>query len=133
VGSNIDSFIAQTNKEIKKLQEKQVSKAKQIALGAYNEIIERSPVSTGLFKHNNFLTVNGTTSKTTDEPHNEVLDGGKNNIQKAKFENNDTVVIQNHLTYADALEAGHSKQAPAGVYGVTEQKVKRELAKRTKI
>ena len=130
---NINSFIAETNKEIKKLQDKQVKEAKQIVLGAYNQIIERSPVDTSLFKHNNFLTVNSKTNKTTDEPHKEVLDGGKENIEKCKFKHGDTLTIQNNLMYGSRLESGHSKQAPAGVYGVTEQKVKRELAKRIKI
>jgi len=129
VGSNIAQFIAETNREIAKLQKKQVSEAKGIVLGAYNEIIDKSPVDTALFKHNNFLTVNSTTQKTTDEPHQEVLDGGKQNIQTAKFKHGDTLTIQNNLSYADALEAGHSKQASAGIYGVTEEKTRKLLNK----
>jgi len=127
--SNIEAFLAETNREIEKLQKKQVSEANGIVLGAYNEIIEKSPVDTALFKHNNFLTVNSTTDKTTDEPHQEVLDGGKQNIGTCEFKHGDTLTIQNNLSYADMLESGHSKQAHAGIYGVTEAKTRKLLNK----
>ena len=137
MSSNIDAFIAETNREIKKLQEKQVSMAKQIVLGAYSQILDRSPVDTGLFKHNNFLTVNSKTNKVTgdefDSSMKAVIDGGFENIEKAKFNHGMTLTIQNSLSYADALESGHSSQASAGVYGITERLVARQLAKRTKI
>ena len=52
--SNINQFLADTNKEIEKMQKEQVSIAKQIVLTAYNAITEASPVDTSLFKHNHF-------------------------------------------------------------------------------
>ena len=48
--SNIDDFIKQTNAEIEKLQKKADSEAKKIVLGAYSQILDRSPVSTSTFK-----------------------------------------------------------------------------------
>lgn len=131
MSSNIAQFIKETNAEIKKLQEKQVSEAKKIVLGAYSEILHLSPVDTSLFKHNHIITVNTKTSKTKDVSDNIA----KNNaiVNSANFKHNDTITIQNNLTYADALEAGHSKQAPAGVYGIAEERVRKVISKRTKI
>ena len=137
--ADIDQFIKETNAEIKKLQDKQVSEAKNIVLLAYTKVSEPisnggfAPVNTGLFRHNNFLTVNSKTTLTTEEPHEEVLEGGKENVDKCKFKHGDTLTIQNNLKYADRLEAGHSSQAPSGVYGVTEQIIRRQIAKRIKI
>lgn len=128
--SNIDEFIRETNKEIEKLQAKQVSEAKKIVLGAYNTLLELSPVDKGQFKNNHFLTVNSTTQETTEETN---LTKKTSELNSCKFSNGDAIYIQNNLQYADALEAGHSKQAPAGVYGVTERKIEKQLAKDTEI
>lgn len=131
VGSNINEFMRETNAEIEKLQKKQVSEAKQIVLGAYSGVLDKSPVDTSLFKHNHIITVNSKTNKTKDESNN--INENGNIINTAKFAHNDTLTIQNNLEYADALEAGHSSQASAGVYGVTEALVKKVISKRIKI
>ena len=131
MASNINAFLAETNREIEKLQKKQVSEAKNIVLGAYSQILDRSPVATSLFKHNHLITVNTKTNATKDKDDNTLENQAM--INKAKFNNGMTLTIQNNLAYADALEAGHSTQASAGVYGVTERLVQRVLSKRTKI
>ena len=128
--SNIDQFLKDTNKKIAELQKKQVSYGKQVILTAYNSITELSPVDTSLFKHNHFITVNSTTEKTTDEVDRNVISDSKSTISNLKFKNNDNIYIQNNLAYADALEAGHSSQAAAGVYGVTERRMEKFLAKK---
>ena len=145
MGSNISQFIADTNKEIKKLQDKQVREAKTIVLGAYNSILLRSPVDTGLFKNNNIITYNekanssnlqlSLTKKGVERKVTLNDTKNKNVVNKAKFKHGDTLTIQNNLVYADALEAGHSKQAPKdpAIYGATEQIIRRQLAKRIKI
>lgn len=128
--SNINEFIKETNKEIEKLQAKQVSEAKNIVLGAYNTLVEFSPVDKGQFRNNHFLTVNSTTQETTEETN---LTKKTSDLNSCKFNSGDSIYIQNNLKYADALEAGHSEQAPAGVYGVTERKIEKQLAKDIKI
>ena len=132
MSSNIAQFLKKTNAEIKKLQEKQVKEAKDIVLFAYSEIVDRSPVDTGLFRHNHFVTNNAKTNKTKDNSDNTA--DNKAIIERAKMMHNDTITIQNNLVYADALEAGHSKQAqeniPHAIYGLTEEIVRKKLAKR---
>lgn len=129
--SNIDAFLKETNAEIKKLQEKQVKEAKRIVLYAYDKIDEFSPVDTGLFRHNNIVTVNTKTKETVKGGNTRI----KNpiTINTASYKHNDTITIQNNLKYADALEAGHSQQAPSGVYGVAEELTRKLVNKRTKI
>ena len=129
--ADIDQFIKETNAEIKKLQDKQVSEAKKIVLTAYSMILDRSPVNTSLFKHNHFITVNSKTNATKEKDDNTA--DNKIIITGARYKNGDTITIQNNLKYADRLEAGHSSQAPSGVYGVTEQIIRRQIAKRIKI
>ena len=138
LSSNIDAFLAETNKEIKKLQEKQVSEAKKIVLGAYSSVVELSPVKDGLFRNNNFIEVNtknNPTTETEDKDSSSVISKAMPQISKMKFKNNDVITISNSLDYADRLESGWSSQRPdnPAIYGVTERKVKRELAKRIKI
>lgn len=131
MASNISKFLSDTNAEIKKLQEKQVKEAKVIVLTAYSQILDLSPVDTSLFKHNHIITVNSKTSKTKDISDN--TSQNKSNINTAKFKHNDNITIQNNLKYGNALESGHSHQAPAGVYGITEERMRKVINKRTKI
>jgi hypothetical protein len=128
VVSNINEFLRETNQEIEKLQKKQVSEAKKIVLLAYSEITELSPADTGLFRHNNILTVNRSTNETNDMALKNVganISETMPTISGLKFKHNDEIYIQNNLSYADALEAGHSKQAPgiSAIYGKTEDKI----------
>lgn len=130
MSSNIAQFIAETNAEIKKLREKQVSEAKTIVLETYRMITKFSPVATGNFMHNNIITVNSKTDETNSKEGKDKsapINDNAPTIGKCKFNHNDTLTIQNHLQYADALEAGHSSQAPGGVYGISEQLTKKIL------
>jgi hypothetical protein len=134
VGSNINDFLKETNKAIEAELVKQQKEATKIILGAYSEIIQESPKDTGLFRHNHFVTVNSKTNQTTGDEFDPsmiaVIEGAEQNIKTAKLKHGTTITIQNNLSYADALESGHSKkQAPAGIYGVTEEKIRKEIGK----
>ena len=88
-------------------------------LQALNGVIERSPVDTGAFRGNNWLTVG-----ERDDGYNLDANGIYNQQQanarlaaiKSGFE---VIYIQNNLPYAEKLENGSSTQAPAGVYAIT--------------
>lgn len=96
---------------------------KQIAAYALQQIIKRSPVDQGTYRGNHRVTVNG-------ETHDYDLAESDRNGQRTLFEGMriigrisrpfGTVTIQNNLPYGEALEAGNSEQAPAGVYSVAE-------------
>jgi hypothetical protein len=83
-------------------------------------ITDKETVLTGLFRSNHNVSIGqrytgdfGITDKET------VISDAKSKINEFNSKKDKTVFIQNNLDYAEALENGHSKQAPAGVYGQT--------------
>lgn len=91
-----------------------------IALAMLNEIVLRSPVDTGRFRGNNIVSV-GT---PVYAPVESLDKSGGATIQRGLsvmtgLEPYTQVFLQNSLPYAEALENGHSKQAPAGIYEVS--------------
>lgn len=125
--SNIDQFLRETNREVEKLLEQQQSQGKKIVLQAYDSIINLSPVATGLFRTSNILTINTRDNQEYTRPNQQRLVAGEFLINATTLKNGDQIIIQNNLQYGPALEAGHSRQAPQGIYGVTEQRIRRLL------
>jgi hypothetical protein len=114
-GWSIDpSVFANTVKEVvgKKLR--------VISIQLLNEVVMRSPVDTGRFRTNNHVSV-GTADflklSEVDKTGTETLQRGCAVINAASPYA--VVYIQNNLPYSEALENGHSQQAPAGIYAVS--------------
>jgi len=129
--SNIAQFLKDTDAKIKAEVKKQDAEAKKILTDAYSLITNNSPVDTGQFVANNIVTINRTTSKVLEEASSksEAVLEANSLIDGLNTKKDFTFVIQNNLPYADKLEAGHSSQAKAGVYGVTEQIIKDDIKK----
>lgn len=96
-------------------------RTKQITLYLLQQLIFLSPVDQGAYRGNHIVTINGKDysydESITDPGGRTVMaDGEKSiaDIQDAFVE----ITIQNNLPYGEALEDGHSDQAPIGVYGV---------------
>ena len=94
---------------------------REIAILMLQGVLQNSPVKEGRFRGNNIVTIDNE-DVTYD---NELLDpSGTTTIQKgtatieADQQPYPIVIIQTNLPYAEALENGHSGQAPEGVYGV---------------
>ena len=91
-----------------------------------NRIIDRTPVKTGLARGNTQIAINTAEMSATGtlDP-----DGGTARTRAAGVAQllkiGDAAVIGNPLDYVEALENGSSSQAPAGMYGLTEQEVPR--------
>lgn len=100
------------------LVEEQVGmKIRAISIQILNKIDEASPVDTGRFRRNNMVSLMSPDYSITDE----VDPGGVMALQIgiaviSRAANYGIIYIQNNLPYAEALENGHSKQAPTGVY-----------------
>ena len=122
--SNINQFLKETKKAIDKELEKQQSAAKKVIITAYDSIVNISPVDKGLFRTSNIITYNRVDDTIFKDVNQSRLSASKAIVGAVKFNNGDTITIQNNLLYGPKIEAGHSKQAPSGVYGVTEQRVK---------
>lgn len=125
--SNIDQFLKETKAQIEKELEKQESEGKKVVLTAYNRIVNRSPVDKGLFRSSNVITKNSRDTKEYENVDESRISDSQLDISKMKFRTGDQIIIQNNSVYGARLESGYSKQAPAGIYSVTEVEVKKLL------
>lgn len=94
--------------------------ARKIAIDATSRMIDRTPVDTGRARANWTVAVGA--------PWGDVRDASDKSGQSAKsaassalaaYRCGPTIWITNNLPYIERLEDGHSKQAPAGMLGVT--------------
>ncbi|HFV9291451.1 TPA: HK97 gp10 family phage protein [Serratia fonticola] len=95
-------------------------KMRIIAMALLGEIVQRSPVDTGRFRANNQVSIGSpeyTSTSATDKSGGATLQQGSAVI--AQGQPYSVIYIQNNLPYAEPLENGHSKQAPAGIYAVS--------------
>ncbi len=91
-----------------------------IAMAMLNEIVLRSPVDTGRFRGNNIVTVGApvyAATESLDPSGGETITRGL--AAMTGLEPYTQVFIQNNLPYAEKLEDGYSRQAPAGIYGTS--------------
>lgn len=119
--SNFNEFFAEFQAELNEQQEEQKTTFREIVFTAFTTINQMSPVASGYFRANNFVSINA--------PSNEV--GNENNINRsnesqgqaeilnARVQNGTSIFIQNNVPYAERLEMGHSQQAPMGIYGIS--------------
>jgi len=117
----LDAFIAKTTEKAEKI-------IRLAILNMYGEIIETSPVDSGLFRANHQLGMGSAPTGTliADKPEGKYPRGilynyaAENAQQKSKLDNyklSTVAYICNNLSYAIPIEYGHSEaQAPAGVY-----------------
>lgn len=102
------------------VEEQLSQRVRVIAMAMLNEIVLRSPVDTGRFRGNNIVSIGApvyTSLDTVDPSGGETISRGLSVM--TGLEPYTQVFIQNNLVYAVPLEDGHSKQAPAGIYGVS--------------
>ncbi|MFH8134213.1 HK97 gp10 family phage protein [Pantoea osteomyelitidis] len=95
-------------------------KLRIISIQLLNEVVMRSPVDTGRFRANNYVSVGAADFSKLSEADKT----GTETLQRGCAVINATspyavVYIQNNLPYSEALEGGHSQQAPAGIYAVS--------------
>lgn len=92
----------------------------KIALEALNKVVMRSPVDTGRFRANwnvSFGNPDLAITENKDKPGTETIAKGGALIESLDRLNR--VWISNNLPYANRLENGWSKQAPAGMVALT--------------
>lgn len=90
---------------------------RKTAIDLTTSIIKTSPVDTGRFRSNWFVSFEDSIDNTTDDTNSaKALSNATNALLKGKI--GKYIYIQNNLDYAVNLEYGASKQAPAGVVRV---------------
>ncbi|MDU5779205.1 MAG: HK97 gp10 family phage protein [Pantoea sp.] len=102
------------------VEEEVGKKLRIISMALLTEIVYRSPVKDGYFRNGNVVSIGSADYSQPSEPDK----SGSAAIQRgsaviANGKPYSVIYIQNNLPYAEALENGHSQQAPAGVYGVS--------------
>lgn len=97
-----------------------IAVTQKVALEALNRVVMRSPVDTGRFRANwnvSFGSPDLATTERKDKPGQETIAKGSALIDSLDRLNQ--VWISNNLPYANRLENGWSKQAPAGMVALT--------------
>ena len=92
-------------------------KIRYIAMQILTAIDIAAPVDTARFRNNNLVSLQHPDFGISDnvDPNGTIaVQRGIGVISKAA--NYGVIYIQNNLPYAEALENGHSQQAPTGVY-----------------
>ena len=93
---------------------------RKVALDITSRVVDRSPVDTGRFRANWTLQIGAIDYTTTQA----VDPGGEATASRLasalpKTVTGTVIYIANSLPYAWRLETGYSKQAPAGMVGLT--------------
>lgn len=116
-------FIRDIEVEFNAAQEELRTIIARIALEAVTKIVMRTPVDKGRARGNWFVQIGGSGTDVT-----EAFDpSGSATIQRANgalsayraYDGFPVISIYNNLPYINALEHGHSNQAPEGMVSVT--------------
>lgn len=110
---------------------------RKVALEMFSRVIEKSPVDTGRFKSNWYVAINALPETSIELPRSVSHKDGKEADFAHRFEAaaaasmirvntialeakaGDVINLVNNLSYANALEYGHSTQAPSGMVRLT--------------
>jgi hypothetical protein len=104
IGKDIRKFKANTLKKLSTV-------FKSVALDVFGKIVFRTPVDTGHARANWQATVGS--------PADGVVQSAQPPAAIAAAGLDDVIYITNNVEYVEALEHGHSQQAPAGMVKVT--------------
>ena len=122
-----------------KLPTERLSYAKRLtALSAANRLARRAPVLTGRYRASFNVSVNGIDYSVAAPAPKEFVkekrvfyEYDKTKAEKAlggvTLQVSDDIFISNSLPYAEALENGHSRQAPNGIFRTVIPEVKEDI------
>ncbi len=103
---------------------------RKLALDILSRVVLRSPVDTGRFRGNWQVGLDaapGGNLNVTDKSGGGTIAAGSAVVGHAQA--GGTIFIVNNLSYGPALERGWSKQAPAGMVGLTVAEFQQAVAK----
>ena len=127
------SFTSDVNKVVKQIKGDQEKIIKLSAIELFRRLVFGSPVGNpseweyvkrggkppegytgGHFRNNWFLSFNAPSTKD-DRPASKAGGGSVGELRKIGASNSSTFYFTNNLPYSEAIELGHSQQAPSGV------------------
>jgi hypothetical protein len=113
-------FTADISKWVEKVEGRIDLVVRKISLDMFTRIILKSPVDTGRFRGNWQVAIGiipAGTLELTDKTGTATISQVDAALLKVK--GGDVIYFVNNLPYANRLEYGHSKQAPAGMVRIT--------------
>ena len=123
---DMQNFISKTERDADKV-------FRGTALGMFSRIVTRTPVKTGRLRANWIPSINKQSNRTTKRTDKS---GGLTitaiNAVTGKGGVGDTLFLSNNLPYAQSIEDGSSKQAPAGMVKITVTELQREVDKQAR-
>lgn len=123
---DLDKFAASLNIGVEQV-------VKKIALDVFTGVVRKTPVDKGRARASWVIGVErplNSPELSTDKTFSAAEAAQFANLELAELSRLkpfDTVFISNSLPYIEALEDGHSKQAPQGMVAVTLSEVERDL------
>jgi hypothetical protein len=115
-GADLRRFSAKTEKKMEQA-------ARKIALDAFSEVILKTPVDTGRARGNWQVAIGSVPSGTVEIDDKEgTATIGAVQAQGMGLKIGDVIYLANNLPYIERLEEGSSKQAPAGMVRLTQQR-----------
>lgn len=122
----------------KEREEKKREALQKVLLAALTHAVKMSPVDTGLYRASHRISFNqpelgwappDSAVGKGEQELGVVLSKGIRKITSMRDLPRNGAFLSNSLKYAQAIEHGHSGQAPQGVYAQVEQIVKDEIAR----
>lgn len=125
LSANLTKTFANLSEAIQKEHKRVV---REVLLNTHNEIILTSPVDIGVYRANHFLEADTATREAVTEtsPSNRIAEAESINIE---IKNGKQYIFYNPVAYAEALEAGHSKNNPNGIYAPAAEKMRSLIRK----
>lgn len=117
--ANVRDFSLQIDREWAAKEQDIDDLVHEIALETTRRITLKSPVDTGRFRSNWFVSVNSPNGMTTTQIRSAEQVVLEADVALGATDKLPMVYIQNNLPYANRLENGWSKQAPAGMVAVS--------------
>lgn len=118
------TFSLDINKFIKKVEGRTDVVISKLVLELFNSVVMKSPVDTGAFRNNWYITGDPNSIRQVQKNLEQVSPGSI-----AKMASGGAVYIINNMPYAMKLEFGSSKQAPIGMARITVMEFQRHLDK----
>lgn len=112
--NSLTSFADQVERDISALQ-------REMTLFALQQLILHSPVDTGAYRSSHFVTIDDPDNEKVPAPEggeDQALRDAEQVISAADGKPFKAVIIQTNIAYGEAIEDGHSQQAPQGVYAI---------------
>lgn len=128
LGQGALSFSLDIRKFVDKTHDRMDLTVRYVSLELFRRVVLRSPVDTGRFRANWQVEIGGLPQGTLElDDRTGAATVSRADAELAGVRAGDTIYLVNNLPYGPALERGSSKQAPAGMVGISVEEFDRAL------